>query len=54
MILECCGISIVSLFPVDIRLKNGPYVQEFLEAIILPTTLAIVKILGPSKLDSES
>ena len=33
-------------------IKLGPYVQELLNAMFLPATLAIIKILGHSKLDS--
>lgn len=29
-----------------------PYIHEFLEAILLPASLPIIKILGHSKLDS--
>lgn len=31
---------------------NGPFVQELLDAILLPATLATIKIPGHSKLDS--
>ena len=34
------------------KIKNGPYVQELLDAILLPAILAIIKIPGHSKLDS--
>ena len=34
------------------KVKNSPYVQELLDAIILPATLAIIQIPGHSKLDS--
>ena len=34
------------------KVLSGPYVQELLNAILLPATLAIIKIPGHSKLDS--
>ena len=34
------------------KIKNIPYVEELLEAILLPDTLAVIKILGYSKFDS--
>ena len=34
------------------KLKNGPSVQELLDAILLPAALTIIKIPGHSKLDS--
>ena len=33
------------------KIKNGHYVQELLDAILLPAVLVIIKILGHSKLD---
>lgn len=46
MILECCERNVACL------LKNGPYIQKLLDAILLPAALAIIKIPGHSKLDS--
>ena len=34
------------------KIKNGPYVQELLDAILLLAALAIIKIPGHLKLDS--
>ena len=34
------------------KMKNGPYVQELRNAILLPAVLDIMKIPGHSKLDS--
>lgn len=34
------------------KILNSLYVQELLGAILLPTALAVIKILGHSKLDS--
>lgn len=34
------------------KIKNGPDIQELLDAIFLPAALAIIKGLGHSKLDS--
>lgn len=33
MILECCGNNVASLLPAEIKCKNGPYVQELLDAM---------------------
>lgn len=52
MILECCGSKVVFLLPSEIKVLNGPYIQQLLEAILLPPSLPIIKILGHSKLDS--
>ena len=52
MILECCGSKVVFLLPSEMKVLNGPYIQELLEAILLPASLPIIKILGHSKLDS--
>ena len=48
MLQEQCGFLTFS----GNKIKNGPYVQELLDAILLPAALAIIKILGHSKLDS--
>ena len=34
------------------QMLNGPFIQELLDVILLPATLATIKILGHSKLDS--
>lgn len=34
------------------KIKNDSYVQELLDAILLPDVLAIIKTLGHCKLDS--
>lgn len=52
MILECCESKVVFLLPSEIKVLNGPYIQQLLEAILLPPFLPIIKILGHSKLDS--
>ena len=52
MILEYCGSKVVFFLPSEMKVLNGPYIQELLEAILLPASLPIIKILGHSKLDS--
>ena len=34
------------------KIKNGSYVQNLLDALLLPATLAITKVPGHSKLNS--
>ena len=34
------------------KIEDGPFVQKLLDAILLPASLAIFKILGHPKLDS--
>lgn len=36
----------------SVEIKNGPYVQELLDVILLPVALAIIKLSWHSKLDS--
>ena len=48
MLQKQCGFLISSRN----KILNGPYVQELLDTIRLPLTLAIAKILGHSKFDS--
>lgn len=48
--MECCGSNIAPFLSEEIKI--GPHVQELLHTIILPTTLAIIKILRHSNLDS--
>lgn len=52
MTLECCE-SMTTLIPVEIKFKNGSYVQELLDAILLSAALAIIKLLWHFKLDSR-
>ena len=52
MILECCESQVVFLLPSEIKVLNGPYIQQLLEATLLPPFLPVIKILGHSKLDS--
>lgn len=51
MTLECNENSEVSLTSNGETIKNGSYVKNLLDAILIPAALAI-KILGYSKLDS--
>ena len=50
MILEYCGSKVVFFLPSEMKVLNGPYIQELLEAILLPTTSAIIKVLRHFKL----
>ena len=50
MILVCCGSNMAFLLPVKIKLKMV-LCSGLLDVILLPVTLAIIKILGHSKLD---
>lgn len=34
------------------KIKNGPYVQNLFDAILLPEPLAVIKVPGHSKSDS--
>lgn len=53
MILECYANSKSSLLPVGgEKTKNGSYVKNLLDTILLLATLAIIKVPGHSKLDS--
>ena len=52
MILECFGSNVASLHLVEIKFKNGIFVQELLNAILLQDALSIIKVLGHSKFDS--
>ena len=53
MILESCGINMASLLPDELKKKcKQPYVEELLDAILSPATLAIVRILSLFKHDS--
>lgn len=51
MVLECCENNMTSLLPAEIKCKNGPYVQELLDAILLLAGLAL-KIPRYSTFDS--
>ena len=52
MILEYCGSKVVFFLPSEMKVLNGPYIQELLEAVLLPASLPIIKILGHSKFDT--
>lgn len=48
--MECCGSNVAPFLSEETKI--GSHVQELLDAMILPTTLAIIKILRHSNLDS--
>lgn len=53
MILESCRSNMASLLPDEFKKKcKQPYVEELLDAILFPATLAIIKILRFFKHDS--
>ena len=47
--MECCGSNVAPFLSEEIKI--GPHVHELLDAIILSTTLTIIKILRHSNLD---
>ena len=51
MILECYENNKVSLLPAETKFKNGPCVQDLLDAI-LAAALATTKVPGHFKSDS--
>lgn len=51
-ILECYGNSFLT--STWDKIKNGPYVQEFLDAILLHAALGILKVPGNSTLPPEA